>query len=100
MHCVTIVCACVCRYKQRALEWHPDKWSDRSPEEQKVAQRRFQELGAYLEVSVISVLVLKGIKLSKWRFQELGAFLEVKRRVSRVSACYCGTCAADPMSRL
>jgi DnaJ family protein C protein 7 len=38
------------QYRQRALEYHPDKWMDRSAEEREAAEAHFKTLGTYLEI--------------------------------------------------
>jgi len=37
-------------YRQKALQWHPDKWMDKTKEEQEKAEVKFKELGNYLEI--------------------------------------------------
>ncbi len=37
-------------YKQKALQWHPDKWTTATEEEKKKAQEQFQLLGEALEI--------------------------------------------------
>lgn len=37
-------------YRQRALEWHPDRWVDGSAEEKALAETKFKELGDMLEL--------------------------------------------------
>jgi DnaJ-class molecular chaperone len=37
-------------YKQRALEYHPDKWMDKPLEDRAKAEKKFKEIGNYLEI--------------------------------------------------
>lgn len=37
-------------YKQRALQFHPDKWMDKPIEEREKAEKMFKEMGSYLEI--------------------------------------------------
>lgn len=39
-------------YRKLALEWHPDKWSDKSQEEQKTATEKFKEISVAYEISM------------------------------------------------
>ncbi|WP_425386052.1 J domain-containing protein [Wolbachia endosymbiont (group A) of Barypeithes pellucidus] len=39
-------------YRKLALEWHPDKWSDKSQEEQKTATEKFQEISVTYKISI------------------------------------------------
>lgn len=37
-------------YKQKALQYHPDKWMDKPMEERQNAEKKFKEIGSYLEI--------------------------------------------------
>ena len=52
MHCscgIHAVAGC-CRYKQRALECHPDKHADKSAEECAEFEKKFKLIGEALEI--------------------------------------------------
>lgn len=39
-------------YRKLALKWHPDKWSDKSQEEQKTATEKFKEISVAYKISI------------------------------------------------
>lgn len=39
-------------YQELALKWHPDKWSDKSQEEQKTATEKFKEISVAYKISI------------------------------------------------
>lgn len=39
-------------YRELALKWHPDKWSDKSQEEQKTATEKFKEISVAYKISI------------------------------------------------
>ncbi|MFP3027876.1 MAG: J domain-containing protein [Wolbachia sp.] len=39
-------------YRELALKWHPDKWSDKSQEEQKTATEKFKEILVAYKISI------------------------------------------------
>ncbi|MFP3020084.1 MAG: ankyrin repeat domain-containing protein [Wolbachia sp.] len=39
-------------YHELALKWHPDKWSDKSQEEQKTATEKFKEISVAYKISI------------------------------------------------